>query len=38
MSDAQDQSVEARMSAAVEAMDRDFNHIRTGRASTYPTT
>jgi ribosome recycling factor len=34
MSDAQDQSVEARMSAAVEAMDRDFNHIRTGRAST----
>ena len=34
MSDAQDQPVEARMSAAVEAMDRDFNHIRTGRAST----
>ncbi len=34
MSDAQDQSVDARMSAAVEAMDRDFNHIRTGRAST----
>ena len=34
MSDAQDQSVESRMSAAVEAMDRDFNHIRTGRAST----
>jgi ribosome recycling factor len=34
MSDAQGQSVEARMSAAVEAMDRDFNHIRTGRAST----
>jgi ribosome recycling factor len=34
MSDAQDQSVEARMSDAVEAMDRDFNHIRTGRAST----
>ena len=32
MSDAQ--SVEAKMSAAVEAMDRDFNHIRTGRAST----
>ena len=32
MSDAQ--SVEARMSDAVEAMDRDFNHIRTGRAST----
>ena len=32
MSDAN--SVEARMSAAVEAMDRDFNHIRTGRAST----
>jgi len=34
MSDAQDQSVESRMSDAVEAMDRDFNHIRTGRAST----
>lgn len=34
MSDAQGQSVEARMSDAVEAMDRDFNHIRTGRAST----
>ena len=34
MSDAQDQTVEARMSDAVEAMDRDFNHIRTGRAST----
>jgi ribosome recycling factor len=34
MSDAQDQSVEARMTAAVEAMDKDFNHIRTGRAST----
>ena len=34
MSDAQDQSVEARMAAAVEAMDREFNHIRTGRAST----
>ena len=32
MSDAK--SVEARMSDAVEAMDRDFNHIRTGRAST----
>jgi ribosome recycling factor len=27
-------SVERRMSDAVEAMDRDFNHIRTGRAST----
>jgi ribosome recycling factor len=34
MSDNQGQAVEARMSAAVEAMDRDFNHIRTGRAST----
>ena len=34
MSDAQEQSVDARMSNAVEAMDRDFNHIRTGRAST----
>ena len=32
MSDAK--SVEARMSDAVEAMDRDFNHSRTGRAST----
>ena len=32
MSDAK--SVEARMSDAVEAMDKDFNHIRTGRAST----
>ena len=34
MSDAQTTSVESRMSDAVEAMDRDFNHIRTGRAST----
>jgi ribosome recycling factor len=34
MSDAQGKTVEARMSDAVEAMDRDFNHIRTGRAST----
>jgi ribosome recycling factor len=34
MSDAQGQSVAAHMSDAVEAMDRDFNHIRTGRAST----
>jgi ribosome recycling factor len=34
MSEAQGQSVDARMSDAVEAMDRDFNHIRTGRAST----
>ena len=34
MSDAQGQSLEARMSDAVEAMDRDLNHIRTGRAST----
>ncbi len=32
MSDAK--SVEARMSDAVAAMDKDFNHIRTGRAST----
>ena len=34
MSEAQDQTLDARMSAAVAAMDRDFNHIRTGRAST----
>ena len=34
MSEAQDKSLEARMSDAVDAMDRDFNHIRTGRAST----
>ena len=34
MSDAQGRSTEVRMSDAVEAMDRDFNHIRTGRAST----
>jgi ribosome recycling factor len=34
MSEAQGQSIDARMSDAVEAMDRDFNHIRTGRAST----
>lgn len=34
MSDAQGKTIEARMSDAVEAMDRDFNHIRTGRAST----
>ena len=32
MSDAQ--PLDSRMSAAVEAMDSDFNHIRTGRAST----
>ena len=32
MSDAQ--PLDSRMSSAVEAMDRDFNHIRTGRAST----
>jgi ribosome recycling factor len=32
MSDAQ--SLDARLASAVEAMDRDFNHIRTGRAST----
>jgi len=34
MSEAHEGSIDARMSAAVEAMDRDFNHIRTGRAST----
>lgn len=34
MSDAQSQPLDARMGDAVEAMDRDFNHIRTGRAST----
>jgi ribosome recycling factor len=34
MTDEQGSTVEARMSDAVEAMDRDFNHIRTGRAST----
>ena len=34
MSDAQSQPLDARMAAAVEAMDRDFNHVRTGRAST----
>ena len=34
MSDAHGQSIDARMADAVEAMDRDFNHIRTGRAST----
>ena len=34
MSDAQDRSIDARMGDAVEAMDKDFNHIRTGRAST----
>lgn len=34
MSDAQDRTVEEHMAAAVGAMDRDFNHIRTGRAST----
>lgn len=34
MSNAQGQPLEARMSDAVEAMDRDLNHIRTGRAST----
>ena len=32
MSDAK--SVEGKMADAVEAMDKDFNHIRTGRAST----
>jgi ribosome recycling factor len=34
MSDPQAHSVETRMSDAVAAMDRDLNHIRTGRAST----
>ena len=34
MSEAHSQALESRMSDAVEAMDRDFNHIRTGRAST----
>ena len=34
MSDAQDRSIDARMADAVEAMDKDFNHVRTGRAST----
>ncbi len=34
MSDAHARSIDARMSDAIEAMDRDFNHIRTGRAST----
>jgi ribosome recycling factor len=34
MSDDQGQPIEARMANAVTAMDRDFNHIRTGRAST----
>jgi ribosome recycling factor len=34
MSDDQGQAIEARMASAVSAMDRDFNHIRTGRAST----
>ena len=31
---AQGQPVETRMADAVEAMERDLNHIRTGRAST----
>lgn len=34
MSNAQGQPLETRMCDAVEAMDRDLNHIRTGRAST----
>jgi ribosome recycling factor len=34
MSDAQGQTVESHMADAVEAMDKDFNHVRTGRAST----
>src|SRR3990170_3220056 len=34
MSDEQGQPLETRMANAVAAMDREFNHIRTGRAST----
>jgi ribosome recycling factor len=34
MTDAPGQALEQRMSDAVGAMDRDLNHIRTGRAST----
>jgi ribosome recycling factor len=34
MSDARDRPLDGRMAAAIDAMDRDFNHIRTGRAST----
>jgi ribosome recycling factor len=34
MSDAHGRSLDSRKGDAVEAMDRDFNHIRTGRAST----
>ena len=34
MSDAANQPLDIRMADAIEAMDRDFNHIRTGRAST----
>jgi ribosome recycling factor len=34
MSDGTRQSLEARMSRAVEAMERDFHAVRTGRAST----
>lgn len=34
MSDAHGRTLDSRMGDAVEAMDRDLNHIRTGRAST----
>ena len=34
MNDASGQPLETRMANAVSAMERDFNHIRTGRAST----
>src|SRR5262245_12961061 len=34
MTDTTSQPLDARMSAAVVAMERDFNHVRTGRAST----
>jgi ribosome recycling factor len=34
MTDATSQPLDARMAAAVSAMERDFNHVRTGRAST----
>src|ERR1044072_6944774 len=34
MTDTTSQSLDARMSAAITAMERDFNQVRTGRAST----
>ena len=34
MTDGGSQSLESRMADAVSAMERDFNHVRTGRAST----